>query len=94
MSSGEIKHYSIRVAGRVQGVFFRASTADKAKALGLNGFVRNESDGSVYIEAEGREMDVQQLIQWAQSGPPRASVDSCQVTEGQVRHYSGFQIQR
>ena len=94
MSSGELKHYNIRVVGNVQGVFFRASTVDKAKSLGLHGFVRNESDGSVYIEAEGREADVQQLIDWARSGPPRANVFSCDVAEDELRHYSGFQIQR
>jgi acylphosphatase len=49
------KHFNIRISGRVQGVFFRASTKAKAEELGISGFVQNEPDGSVYIEAEGEE---------------------------------------
>jgi acylphosphatase len=49
-----MNHVSIRISGKVQGVFFRASTKGKAEQYGINGFVRNEKDGSVYIEAEGR----------------------------------------
>ena len=49
------KHLSIRVTGKVQGVFFRASTREEAQRLGLCGWVRNEADGSVRIEAEGDE---------------------------------------
>jgi acylphosphatase len=94
MDTGEVKHYSIRVGGRVQGVFFRASTAEKARKLGLKGFVRNEKDGSVYIEAEGPEANVKELIDWAKVGPPHASVAFCNVTEGEVSHYSAFEIQR
>ena len=94
MDTGKVKHYSIRVGGRVQGVFFRASTADKARSLGLKGFVRNERDGSVYIEAEGPERNVLELIEWAKVGPPHASVAFCKVTEGEVRHFSTFEIQR
>jgi acylphosphatase len=46
-------HYQITVSGKVQGVWFRKSTQDKARELGLRGFVRNQPDGSVYIEASG-----------------------------------------
>ena len=48
-----IKHFDITVQGKVQGVWFRDSTMKEAKRLGINGFVRNEPDGSVYVEAEG-----------------------------------------
>jgi len=48
-----MKHLNITVKGVVQGVFFRASTKDQADQLGICGLVRNEQDGSVYVEAEG-----------------------------------------
>jgi acylphosphatase len=50
-----MKHWNIKVTGKVQGVFFRASTKAVADQLGVKGFVKNLSDGSVYIEAEGDE---------------------------------------
>ena len=88
------KHYSILISGRVQGVFFRASTVDQGKSLGLTGFVRNESDGSVYIEAEGEENDLTQFVAWCKKGPPAARVERCEVQERQLKGYTKFEIQR
>ncbi|HET8522289.1 MAG TPA: acylphosphatase [Thermomicrobiales bacterium] len=64
----------IRVFGRVQGVFFRASTRREAHHLGLAGFARNEPDGSVLIEAEGDAEALARLVEWCQDGPPAAEV--------------------
>ena len=89
-----IKHVTINVTGKVQGVFFRASTLDQAKALGLNGFVRNEHDGSVYIEAEGSVEHLDKFIAWCKQGPPSAHVDQCIVKEDKLRHFHDFSIQR
>jgi acylphosphatase len=89
-----LKHYSIRVSGRVQGVFYRASTVEKARQLGLRGFVRNEPDGSVYIEAEGEPDVLAKFVDWTKTGPPRARVDSCEVFEGSVKGFKAFEIQR
>jgi acylphosphatase len=89
-----IKHYTLRVRGHVQGVFYRASTAEKARELHLSGFVRNEKDGSVYIEAEGQEHNLLTFIEWARRGPARASVTSCDVSEGELKHFLQFEIQR
>jgi len=50
-----MRHLNIRVSGKVQGVFFRASTKEQADQLGVKGFVRNEPNGDVYIEVEGDE---------------------------------------
>ena len=55
-----MKHYNIRIFGIVQGVYFRASTKMEADRLGVNGFVQNEMDGSVYIEAEGSAEQLKQ----------------------------------
>jgi len=89
-----IVHKNVRVTGKVQGVFFRASTADKAKSLGVNGFVLNEPAGSVYIEVEGEESAVNELIEWAKVGPPRAGVDNLEITDGDLQSFKGFEIRR
>jgi acylphosphatase len=71
----------LRVRGRVQGVFFRASTRHRARELGVVGWVRNREDGSVELEAEGTPAAVSALIEWAHRGPPGARVDRVQVEE-------------
>ena len=62
------------VSGRVQGVSYRACTADEASALGLTGWVRNLPDGSVELEAEGSDDAVAALLAWCEKGPPAARV--------------------
>ncbi len=69
------KRVVIKVYGRVQGVFFRQTTRKVARRLGLTGRVRNESDGSVYIEAEGPEHKLKELIEFSKKGPELAHVD-------------------
>ncbi|WP_294119983.1 acylphosphatase [Sphingomonas sp.] len=63
------------ITGRVQGVFFRAWTAEQAKALGVNGWVRNAPDGSVEAHLQGDRWAVQRLIELLHRGPPSAVVD-------------------
>jgi len=60
--------------GRVQGVYFRASARDRARQLGLSGWVRNCPDGSVAILAEGERARLEQLVVWCHGGPPGAVV--------------------
>jgi acylphosphatase len=76
-----MKRVQAFVSGNVQGVFFRASTRDRARALGVNGFVRNLRDGRVEIVAEGNEQAVDDLIHWARIGPPHAAVENVEVAE-------------
>jgi acylphosphatase len=89
-----LKHFNIKVAGRVQGVFFRASTKSAADALGIKGFVRNEADGSVYIEAEGEEQELENFISWCKHGPKTARVETFDVRPGDIKGYPDFQISR
>lgn len=89
-----MKHVSIRVYGRVQGVFFRASTKETAEQLDIRGSVRNEYDGSVAIEAEGDHDAIGKFIDWCRKGPRLARVESCEVTEGKLRNIRGFFIER
>jgi len=88
------KHFGIKIQGVVQGVFFRASTKQKAEELAIKGFVRNEADGSVYVEAEGGEQELKQFIAWCQHGPPRAEVRQFDLREGSPKGYSQFIIER
>lgn len=88
------KHFSIRITGRVQGVFFRASTKERADALNIKGLVRNEPDGSVYVEAEGEENDLKQFIEWCHRGPSGARVETFDLREGAIRDFNRFVIDR
>lgn len=88
------KHFKIKITGRVQGVWYRASTERKAKELGLCGFVKNEPDGSVYAEAEGTDEQLKKFITWCKSGPPLAKVNSVDIESGQIVGFPDFEVRR
>ena len=69
----------VRVRGRVQGVFFRSETRDRARSLGLGGWVRNCPDGSVEAVFEGDPDRVRSMVDWCGRGPGGASVDAVDV---------------
>ena len=83
---------SILVKGHVQGVAYRYSTLSKAKALELSGFVKNQTDGSVYIEASGNAQAVHSLELWCNKGPSRARVEDVQIEEIDKLHSGEFII--
>ena len=70
----------IKVIGRVQGVFFRHNTCQKAKQLGITGYVSNLPDGSVYIEASGAKEKLLNLIEWVKSSPGASEVEKIELT--------------
>ncbi len=88
------KHIQLYIRGKVQGVWYRGSTQQKARALGLCGIVCNRADGSVYAEVEGEEKLVEELINWCRQGPPNARVDHLEWKAGKWKNYSDFQILR
>ncbi len=88
------KSYQISIKGRVQGVFYRASMRYKARELGVTGFVKNMSDGSVYAEIEGGEEILAKMIEWCKLGPAGAKVDEVKFVEQPGRAYSSFEIVR
>lgn len=81
-----LKQVQLVVRGRVQGVFFRASTQREARRLGLTGWVKNRGDGAVEMLAEGEEAALRQLCMWAERGPTAARVEDVQV---RWRSYGG-----
>lgn len=88
-----MEHFEIRVIGKVQGVFYRANTRKKAYDLSITGWVRNEPDGSVYIEAEGELDKLNEFVSWCRSGPERAKVEEVQVnTSGELQGFNKFEI--
>ncbi len=81
----------IFVSGIVQGVFFRQSTTIKAREFGLNGWVRNLTDGRVEIICEGDEHILNKMLKWCKTGPDRALVEGVDVLwEDFKNEFSGF----
>lgn len=89
-----MKRISITVAGKVQGVFYRASTEKIAKQIGLVGFVRNEIDGNVYIEVQGNEEQLDEFVKWCKRGPERARVDEIITAELPLSEEKSFRVIR
>lgn len=89
-----MKHYNISVTGKVHGVFYRQGTLEIADQLGLKGFVRNESNGDVYLEAEGGEAQLQKMVEWCKVGPPRAHVSEVKISESELKGFTLFEIRR
>ena len=80
------------VSGRVQGVFFRASTREQAQLLGLSGHVRNLADGRVEVIASGGQAAVETLQEWLRHGPPHAQVDAVSCEAAETSATDGFRI--
>jgi acylphosphatase len=77
----DIVRAHIRVSGRVQGVFFRQTTAREAEQIGgVTGWVRNRADGDVEAVIEGEREQVDRLIAWCHHGPPASRVDNVSVS--------------
>ncbi|MFG2092342.1 acylphosphatase [Streptomyces sp. NPDC048612] len=80
------------VSGEVQGVFFRDTCRRTAEASGVAGWVRNLPDGTVEAVFEGEPERVRQLVDWAHTGPPSATVDAVSVREEEPEGLTGFEI--
>lgn len=73
--SEDLARLNLVITGDVQGVFYRASTLEKAQSLSLTGWVKNLPDGCVELTAEGPRYALDQLMQWCRRGPPAAQVE-------------------
>ena len=87
-----MKKSIICVYGIVQGVFFRYTTRKVARNLGVTGIVKNLPDGSVYIEAEGSEIDLNELLKFAKKGPKSAKVEKVEFEYKEAQgKFKGFE---
>jgi len=80
------------ISGRVQGVFFRDTCERVASGLGVRGWVRNRSDGTVEVAAEGSRDAVDALLDWCRQGPSRADVIGIEVHDEPVAAERGFRV--
>ena len=88
---GRIRRRAL-VHGRVQGVFFRDSTREQARASGVAGWVTNRSDGAVEAVLEGPAEAVEHVLRFLKTGPPRARVDRIDVSEEEPEGISAFHV--
>jgi acylphosphatase len=82
----------VRISGRVQGVFYRAFTQERARALGVNGFVRNIPGGGVEAMLEGERKSVGELLKAMKSGPSGAIILGMEFSELESKGYEDFEI--
>jgi acylphosphatase len=87
-----MRRIHVFVAGRVQGVFFRAGCAEHARALGVTGWVRNAPDGRVEAVFEGPGPSVEAMVRWCRKGTPPARVDSVDAREERPTGQVGFRV--
>ena len=87
-------HLTVKILGKVQGVAFRYAARVTAEELGLMGFVRNEDDGSVYLEAEGEKEGLEKFLKWCAEGPPESKVEHVEVEwSTDLRGFQGFVVE-
>lgn len=84
--------YIAHVSGKVQGVYFRVSSQQKAIDYGLSGYARNLADGDVEIFLSGEEDNVKQMLAWLAHGPEKAEVTKVQQKQVDWKEYSFFSI--
>ncbi|PSP68105.1 acylphosphatase [Halobacteriales archaeon QH_8_67_27] len=82
------------VSGRVQGVFYRATTRDEARDRGVDGWVKNLDDGRVEAVFEGPAGAVEEMVEWCHEGSARARVDDVEAEYGDPEGLDGFEIRR
>ena len=86
------KSVIIKVIGKVQNVGFRFYAHKKAIELNICGFAINKTNGTVYIEAEGEEKNIDEFIDWCRIGPPHARVDNIFIQDSLVCNYDKFKV--
>lgn len=92
-NSNDIQELHAYVRGQVQGVGFRYFVVEKAHSLGLHGYARNESDGSVEVLAQGPRPALEQLLALLRRGPSAAHVSEVRTTWREpTEHISGFHV--
>lgn len=83
---------ALQIKGKVQGVFFRKTAQEKATEFQINGFVKNQDDGSVYMEIEGDEEGVALFLDWCGQGSEQAQVSEVVYDEIEAQNFKSFEI--
>jgi len=73
-------------------VYYRATTKAVADQLGIKGFVKNQEDGSVYIEAEGDDFSIESFLEWCNAGPQNAVVEKVHSEEADLKNFRNFEV--
>jgi len=89
-----MKTNQIRISGKVQGVYFRASAKQQAQNLGVLGYVKNEHDGTVLLEVEGDDDAVGEMVNWCKHGPALARVKDVEVKQELAKNFVSFDIKK
>lgn len=89
-----MKTIRLTIKGKVQGVFYRATTKDVADLIGIKGWVRNLPDNNVEITATASEDTLEKFINWCKQGPPKARVDEVIIEDLRLEEFNGFRIIR
>lgn len=88
----DMERAHVFISGRVQGVFYRANTKEKANKIGVNGWVKNLKDGRVEAVFEGEKKDVEKMIEWCHKGSPQADVEEVKVKWEEPKRIEEFEI--
>lgn len=95
IQQSQLQAYHVYVSGKVQGVYYRASTAKKAQMLGLSGWVKNLDDGRVELRAQGPIEALEALLSWCEKGPILAKVSNVERKVAQVDlNLAQFEVMR
>ena len=86
--------FEIIISGKVQGVFFRQSTKEKAEQLNITGLVKNLPNGTVYVKATGNDDALQEFIAWCWQGPRKAAVCDVAIDVCALQIFDSFNINR
>lgn len=86
------QHFNIKIYGRVQGVGYRRFCQREAQEIGISGFVKNMPDGSVYIEAEGEDFELENFLLRCRQGPPLSRVNDIKISQSRPEDYTDFII--
>ena len=89
-----VRNIAVTVKGKVQGVWFRHFTEKEAVKLGLHGYVMNNENGTVYIEASGPINKIEQFLHWCKTGSPLSRVQNLQIVDSDIEYKDSFQIKR
>lgn len=86
------KSLIVKIGGKVQNVGFRYQARNIAEKHRISGYVQNKPDGTVYIEAEGEEEEMDLFVLWCHKGPLWSNVKKVEVQTAPIMNYQGFSI--